>query len=87
MVPKPQSYYSSLDIIDECLLLQVFATRSKYKTETPTDKAKRFCLSDDEPEGFELVWVNDFEGIEKIHNISHIDYYTNGFIFYLIFLL
>ena len=65
----------------------MFVTRSKSKTETPTDKAKRFCLSDDEPAGFELVWVNDFIGIEKINNISYIDYYINGFIFHLMFAL
>ena len=51
------------------------------------EKAKRFCLSDDEPGGFELVSVNDFIGIEKINIISYIDYYTNGFIFYWILLL
>ena len=50
------------------------------------DKAKRFCLSDDGPGGFELVSVNDFIGIEKINIISYIDYYTNGFIFYWILL-
>ena len=65
----------------------MFVTRSKSKTETSMDKAKRFCLSDDEPGGFELVSVNDFIGIEKINNISYIDYYTNGFIFYWILLL
>ena len=65
----------------------MFVARSKYKTETPTHKAKKFRLSDDEPEGFELVWVNDFVGIEKINNNSYIHYYTNGFIFYLISLL
>ena len=63
----------------------MFVTKSKSKIETPTDKAKRFCSSDDEPEGFESVWVNDFIGIEKINNISYNDYYINGFIFYLIF--
>ena len=52
----------------------MFATKFKCKTETPTDKAKRFCLSDDKPKGFELVWVNDFIGIEKINNILYIDF-------------
>ena len=60
----------------------MFVTRSKSKIETPTDKAKRFCLSDDEPEGFELVWVNGFIGIEKINTISYTDYYVNGFTFF-----
>ena len=46
------------------------------------DKAKRFCLSDDEPEGFELVWFNGFIGIEKINNISYTDHYVNGFTFF-----
>ena len=59
----------------------------QIQNRTPTDKAKRFCLSDDEPEGFELVWVNDFVGKEKINSISYIHYYTNDFIFYLISLL